>query len=117
MLEEVVVVVVVVVVFVSAFVFVVVVVVIFVVVVVVVFVVVALITSSSFLLLSFLFLLCPGHQALKNRTIATEADKTALQAEIRNIGEDVVKMDKKATQLLREKHEMWQCISVSFLLK
>jgi len=52
-----------------------------------------------------------GHQALKNRTIATEADKTALQAEIRNIGEDVVKMDKKATQLLREKHEMWQCIS------
>merc|ERR1712002_731558 len=52
-----------------------------------------------------------GHQALKNRTIAAEADKTALQAEIRNIGEDVVKMDKKATQLLREKHEMWQCIS------
>merc|ERR1711962_1427784 len=52
-----------------------------------------------------------GHQALKNRAIATEASKTGLQAEIRNIGEDVVKMDKKATQLLREKHEMWQCIS------
>jgi len=52
-----------------------------------------------------------GHQALKNRTIATEAAKTGLQAEIRNIGEDVVRMDKKATQLLREKHELWQCIS------
>jgi len=52
-----------------------------------------------------------GHQALKNRTIATEAEKTALQAEIRNIGEDVVRMDKKATKLLREKHEMWQTIS------
>merc|ERR1712168_1385038 len=52
-----------------------------------------------------------GHQALKNRTISAEAEKTALQADIRNIGEDVVRLDKKATKLLREKHEMWQCIS------
>jgi len=52
-----------------------------------------------------------GHQALKNRTIAAEAEKTALQAEIRNIGEDVVRLDKKATKLLREKHELWQTIS------
>merc|ERR1712002_788764 len=52
-----------------------------------------------------------GHQALKNRTIAAEAEKTVLQADIRNIGEDVVKLDRKATKLLRDKHEMWQAIS------
>jgi len=52
-----------------------------------------------------------GYQGLKNRAIAAEADKVALKGEIGAIGEEVTRLDKAATRLLREKHEMWQSIS------
>jgi len=52
-----------------------------------------------------------SHQGLKNRTIAAEAEKAELGAEIRVVGEEVVRLDKKATALLREKHDLWQSIS------
>ena len=51
---------------------------------------------------------------MKNRAIAAEADKVALKGEIACIGEEVARLDKAATRLLREKHEMWQSISVSY---
>ena len=56
----------------------------------------------------------PGYNGLKNRAIAAEADKVALKGEIACIGEEVGRLDKAATRLLREKHEMWQSISVSY---
>jgi len=52
-----------------------------------------------------------GYNGLKNRAIAAEADKVALKGEIACIGEEVARLDKAATRLLREKHEMWQSIS------
>jgi chromosome segregation ATPase len=52
-----------------------------------------------------------GYTGLKNRAIAAEADKVALKGEIACIGEEVGRLDKAATRLLREKHEMWQSIS------
>jgi len=52
-----------------------------------------------------------GYNGLKNRAIAAEADKVALKGEIACIGEEVGRLDKAATRLLREKHEMWQSIS------
>merc|ERR1711970_624812 len=52
-----------------------------------------------------------GYQGLKNRAIAAEADKVALKGEIACIGEEIQRLDKAATRLLREKHEMWQSIS------
>merc|ERR1712243_51550 len=52
-----------------------------------------------------------GYNGLKNRAIAAEADKVALKGEIACIGEEVARLDKAATRLLREKHEMWQPIS------
>merc|ERR1712121_505649 len=52
-----------------------------------------------------------GYTGLKNRAIAAEADKVALKGEIACIGEEVARLDKAATRLLREKHEMWQSIS------
>merc|ERR1712002_1077941 len=52
-----------------------------------------------------------GYNGLKNRAIAAEADKVALEGEIACIGEEVARLDKAATRLLREKHEMWQSIS------
>ena len=54
-----------------------------------------------------------GYQGLKNRAIAAEADKVALKGEIACVGEEIQRLDKAATRLLREKHEMWQSISVS----
>ena len=55
-----------------------------------------------------------GYNGLKNRAIAAEADKVALKGEIACVGEEVGRLDKAATRLLREKHEMWQSISVSY---
>merc|ERR1719228_2299328 len=52
-----------------------------------------------------------GYNGLKNRAIAAEADKVALKGEIACVGEEVGRLDKAATRLLREKHEMWQSIS------
>merc|ERR1719462_872937 len=52
-----------------------------------------------------------GYQGLKNRAIAAEADKVALKGEIACVGEEIQRLDKAATRLLREKHEMWQSIS------
>jgi len=52
-----------------------------------------------------------GYTGLKNRAIAAEADKVALKGEIACVGEEVGRLDKAATRLLREKHEMWQSIS------
>jgi len=52
-----------------------------------------------------------GYTGLKNRAIAAEADKVALKGEIACVGEEVTRLDKAATRLLREKHEMWQSIS------
>merc|ERR1711990_93789 len=52
-----------------------------------------------------------GYQGLKNRAIAAEADKVALKGEIGCVGEEITRLDKAATRLLREKHEMWQSIS------
>merc|ERR1711887_345124 len=52
-----------------------------------------------------------GYNGLKNRAIAAEAVKVALKGEIACIGEEVGRLDKAATRLLREKHEMWQSIS------
>merc|ERR1712179_293154 len=52
-----------------------------------------------------------GYTGLKNRAIAAEADKVALKGEIACIGEEVGRLDKAATSLLSEKHEMWQSIS------
>merc|ERR1719370_1247749 len=52
-----------------------------------------------------------GYNGLKNRVIAAEADKVALKGEIACVGEEVGRLDKAATRLLREKHEMWQSIS------
>merc|ERR1712243_410049 len=52
-----------------------------------------------------------GYTGLKNRAIAAEADRVALKGEIACIGEEVARLDKAATRLLREKHEMWQSIS------
>merc|ERR1711887_58479 len=52
-----------------------------------------------------------GYSGLKNRAIAAEADKVALKGEIACVGEEVGRLDKAATRLLREKHEMWQSIS------
>merc|ERR1719334_2030390 len=52
-----------------------------------------------------------GYNGLKNRAIAAEADKVALKGEIACIGEEVARLDKAATRLLRGKHEMWQSIS------
>merc|ERR1719462_520423 len=52
-----------------------------------------------------------GYNGLKNRAIAAEADKVALKGEIACIGEEVGRLDKAATRLLREKHETWQSIS------
>jgi len=52
-----------------------------------------------------------GYNGLKNRAIAAEADKVALKGEIACVGEEVTRLDKAATRLLREKHEMWQSIS------
>jgi len=52
-----------------------------------------------------------GYNGLKNRAIAAEADKVALKGEIACIGEEIGRLDKAATRLLREKHEMWQSIS------
>merc|ERR1712212_1222420 len=53
-----------------------------------------------------------GYQGLKNRAIAAEADKVALKGEIGCVGEEITRLDKAATRLLREKHEMWQSISL-----
>merc|ERR1712142_88172 len=52
-----------------------------------------------------------GYQGLKNRAISAEADKVALKGEIACVGEEIQRLDKAATRLLREKHEMWQSIS------
>merc|ERR1711990_1229736 len=52
-----------------------------------------------------------GYQGLKNRAISAEADKVALKGEIGCVGEEITRLDKAATRLLREKHEMWQSIS------
>merc|ERR1712142_859940 len=52
-----------------------------------------------------------GYNGLKNRAIAAEADKVALKGEIACVGEEVGRLDKAATRLLRGKHEMWQSIS------
>merc|ERR1711970_1287728 len=52
-----------------------------------------------------------GYTGMKNRAIAAEADKVALKGEIACVGEEVARLDKAATRLLREKHEMWQSIS------
>merc|ERR1711921_45612 len=52
-----------------------------------------------------------GYTGLKNRAIAAEADKVALKGEIACIGEEVARLDKAATRLLREKHDMWLTIS------
>merc|ERR1711970_1481968 len=52
-----------------------------------------------------------GYNGLKNRAIAAEADNVALKGEIACVGEEVGRLDKAATRLLREKHEMWQSIS------
>merc|ERR1712121_392079 len=52
-----------------------------------------------------------GYQGLKNRAIAAEADKVALKGEIACVSEEINRLDKAATRLLREKHEMWQSIS------
>merc|ERR1712235_30516 len=52
-----------------------------------------------------------GYNGLKNRAIAAEADKVALKGEIACVGEEIQRLDKAATRLLREKHEMWQSIS------
>jgi len=52
-----------------------------------------------------------GYTGLKNRAITAEADKVALKGEIACIGEAIQRLDKGATRLLREKHEMWQSIS------
>merc|ERR1712228_759413 len=41
----------------------------------------------------------------------TEADKVALKGEIACVGEEVAHLDKAATRVLREKHEMWQSVS------
>merc|ERR1711962_633921 len=52
-----------------------------------------------------------GYNGLKNHAIAAEADKVALKGEIACVGEEVGRLDKAATRLLREKHERWQSIS------
>jgi len=52
-----------------------------------------------------------GYQGLKNRAIAAEADKVALKGEITCVGEEIQRLDKAATRLLREKHDMWESIS------
>jgi len=52
-----------------------------------------------------------GYTGMKNRAIAAEADKVALKGEIACVGEEVARLDKAATRLLREKHDMWLTIS------
>merc|ERR1712121_413839 len=52
-----------------------------------------------------------GYPGMKNRAIAAEADKVALKGEIACVGEEVARLDKAATRLLREKHDMWLTIS------
>merc|ERR1712002_410576 len=52
-----------------------------------------------------------GYQGLKNRAIAAEADKVALKGEITCVGEEIQRLDKAATRLLRDKHNMWESIS------
>jgi len=52
-----------------------------------------------------------GYNGLKNRAIAAEADKVALKGEIACVGEEVGRLDKAATKLLRDKREMWESIS------
>merc|ERR1712168_1003111 len=52
-----------------------------------------------------------GYNGLKNRAIAAEADKVALKGEIACVGEEVGRLDKAATKLLRDKREMWLTIS------
>merc|ERR1712002_777477 len=53
-----------------------------------------------------------GYQGLKNRAIAAEADKVALKGEITCVGEEIQRLDKAATRLLRDKHNMWESISL-----
>jgi len=52
-----------------------------------------------------------GYNGLKTRSIAAEPDKEALKGEIACIGDEVARLNKAATRLLREKHKMWQSIS------
>jgi len=52
-----------------------------------------------------------GYQGLKNKAIAFEAEKQALKGEVVCIGEEVGRLDKAATKLLRDKSEMWASIS------
>jgi len=52
-----------------------------------------------------------GYQGLKNRAIAAEADKVALKGEIACVSEEINRLDKAATRLLKDKREMWESIS------
>merc|ERR1740131_478865 len=52
-----------------------------------------------------------GYQGLKNKAISFEVDKQALKGEIACVSEEIHRLDKVATQLLKEKHEMWETIS------
>merc|ERR1712002_958124 len=52
-----------------------------------------------------------GYTGLKNRAISAEADKVAFKGEIACIGEEINRLDKLATSLLRDKHNMWESIS------
>jgi len=52
-----------------------------------------------------------GYQGLKNKAITFEAEKQALKGEVVCIGEEVGRLDKAATKLLRDKSEMWASIS------
>jgi hypothetical protein len=54
-----------------------------------------------------------AHAGLKHRVISAEAEKVALKGEIGIVAEDIGRLDKCATNLLREKREMWSAISVS----
>merc|ERR1712168_505743 len=46
-----------------------------------------------------------GYQGLKNRAIAAEADKVALKGEIACVSEEINRLDKAATRLLKDKRE------------
>jgi len=52
-----------------------------------------------------------AHAGLKHRVISAEAEKVALKGEIGIVAEDIGRLDKCATNLLREKREMWSAIS------
>merc|ERR1712121_169506 len=58
-----------------------------------------------------------GYNGLKSRAIAAEADKVALKGEIACVGEEVGRLDKAATKLLRDKRKMWESISFNNVCK